>query len=273
MHKPRSYYFSVAALVVALSAFMHCPGWANEPDGSQASRPSSLAGSNAAGGWTVRVITEAELEAIAKRDPDMSPSVALRILAKLNERDFDYIHEDIRKGAPLRVPRDFAAFRDWTPLPRSIPEVADLSRFILIVKNPPHIGWYAHGKLAGTTYICIGRQDSWTRAGLYSVLEKDRTHVSRSYPNAYGEPAPMPWALRVYEHVWIHAGDITKGYCSHGCINLPIFPAMHLFEWAVRGTPVLIVNALREVRPVLAANRASCTLRASLCGRRTPEKS
>jgi len=216
--------------------------------------------------WTKRVITEKELEGLSRKDMDLSPSASLRILAKLNARDFDYIAQDIRDGNPIKVPNDFTAFKTWTPLPKYIPDVADLPQFILIVKGLPYIGWYERGKLVGDTYICVGKVEGTTREGLYTVKEKDLNHVSRSYPNAYGEPAPMPWALRVYETVWIHAGDIVGGYCSHGCINLPIFSAMKLFAWATPGTPVLIVDSLGAVPSVLAQNRSNCTLHVSVCG-------
>ncbi|MCE5334230.1 MAG: L,D-transpeptidase [Desulfobacteraceae bacterium] len=270
MHGPASFHITFA--VVAVLACFGISGVSRADETSLKELFSfNFAVPDTEADWSVRAVTESELEAIAKRDPSLSPSVTLRILANLNGRDFDYIHEDVRNGVPLRVPYDFAAFRNWTPMPRRLPEVSDLPKFILIVKNSPHIGWYEHGRLVGNTYICIGKQETSTNAGIYSVLEKDPTHVSRSYPNAYGEPAPMPWALRVYEHVWIHAGDITKGYCSHGCINLPVFPAMHLFEWAPRGAPVLIAESLGEVSRVLAANRTSCALRASLCKRKGPQ--
>jgi hypothetical protein len=217
------------------------------------------------GGWTTRVITEKELERLHQRDANLSPSAGLRILARLNARDFDYIAQDIRDGKPIKVPNDFAAFRSWTPLQKYIPDVADLPRFILIVKDIPFIGWYENGRLAGDTYICVGKVEGTTREGLFDVKEKDISHVSRSYPNAWGVPAPMPWALRIYETVWIHAGDIVGGYCSHGCINLPIFPAMKLFDWATPGTPVLIVNSLGSLPSVLANNRTNCALHALAC--------
>ncbi len=233
-------------------------GAANDADGNSGSPKSSMT-------WTQRVINEKELEGIAQRDMDLSPSASRRLLAKLNARDFDYIAQDIQDGKPIKVPNDFTALKSWTPLDKYISDVADLPRFILIVKDVPYIGWYEKGKLVGDTYICVGKVNHTTAEGLYTVKEKDLHHVSRSYPNAYGEPAPMPWALRIYGTVWIHAGDIKNGHCSHGCINLPIFPAMKLFEWATPGTPVLIVDSLGAIPSVLARNRSNCTLHASVC--------
>jgi len=250
-------------VLLVVSSFLYSVIWsglgaANDAGGDRGSRKSNMT-------WTQRVINEKELEAISQRDMDLSPSASRRILAKLNARDFDYIAQDIRDGKPIRVPNDFIAFKSWTPLEKYIPDVADLPKFILIVKDVPYIGWYERGKLVGDTYICVGKVNSTTAEGIYTVKEKDLNHVSRSYPNAYGEPAPMPWALRIYGTVWIHAGDIVSGHCSHGCVNLPIFPAMKLFEWATPGTPVLIVDSLGSLPSVLAQNRSNCTLHALVC--------
>lgn len=211
-------------------------------------------------GWTVRVVTKEELERISKNDPELSPSVSRRILANLNARAPYYIEEDIEAGRPIKAPNDFHAYKEWTPLRRRIPQIADVPQFILIAKDVHFIGWYENGKMVGTSYICIGKEDDWTRAGLYLVREKDEKHVSRSYKNAYGVPAPMPYALRAYEHVWIHAGDIERGNCSHGCINLPLTPAKELFDWASVCTPVLIVQSMKDVDVVLAQDKARILL-------------
>lgn len=250
-------------VLLIVSSFLYtviCSGLgaANDVAGNSGSRESNMT-------WTQRVINDKELEAISRRDTDLSPSISRRLLAKLNARDFDYIAQDIRNGKPIKVPKDFAALKSWTPLEKYIPDVADLPKFILIVKDVPYIGWYENGKLVGDTYICVGKVNSATAEGLYTVKEKDLNHRSRSYPNAYGEPAPMPWALRIYGTVWIHAGDIMSGHCSHGCVNLPIFPAMSLFAWATPGTPVLIVDSLGAVPSVLAENRSNCTLHTLVC--------
>ena len=106
------------------------------------------------------------------------------------------------------------------------------------------------------THICIGKKPEWTKAGLYRIVEKDVDHVSGSYRNAYGSPALMPFAMRIYERVWIHGGDITGGYCSHGCINLPLDAAAELFKWAEPGTLVLIVESLEDLHQTLARHSA-----------------
>ncbi len=207
-------------------------------------------------GWTERVLTERDLARISAADPELSPSVVKQILSKLNARAPYYIDDDIKAGRPIKVPNNFAAFKEWSPLEHYLPELKDIPQFILIAKDVYYLGWYQYGKMVGDTYICVGKEDDWTRAGLYSVREKDAEHISRSYKNAFGVPAPMPNALRVYEHVWVHTGDIEHGNCSHGCINLPLMPSQALFNWAKIGTPVLIVNSRNDIRPILAQERS-----------------
>jgi len=57
--------------------------------------------------------------------------------------------------------------------------------------------------------------------------------------------------IRVYERVWIHAGDVVGGFCSHGCINVPINSAEKLFYWADLKTPVLILDSLDRLEAEL----------------------
>jgi hypothetical protein len=206
--------------------------------------------------WRMRVISDREINSISRRDPELSPSAIRKILARLNVRAPYYIEEDIQKGRPLKVPNNFSAFKHWTPLPKRIPEIAHIPKFILVMKDIPYVGWYEKGQLVGDTHACIGRMQGWTKSGVYRVLDKDVDKFSRSYKNAYGDPAPMPWALRIYGLVWIHAGDITGGNCSRGCINLPMFPAMALFDWAQKGTPVLVAESMYDLERVIAHNRA-----------------
>lgn len=202
-------------------------------------------------GWTQRKIDEKELNSLAEENRDLDKKKSLEILARLNIRDKDYIQEDIAKGRPIKVPNDFNYYRKWTPMPPEIPEASHLPKFILVVKDVPFIGWYEKGRLKSDTYICIGKKGEWTKAGLYKVENKDSDHISQSYKNAYGDPALMPWALRIYGTVWIHAGDIEKANCSHGCINLPISPAEQLFNWADAGTSVLVMESLKDLKKAI----------------------
>lgn len=198
-------------------------------------------------GWTERTMSSGELRELTERDPDLSPNGCVEILARLNQKDRSYIQQDIKNGKALKVPNDFHAYLSWTPLPSRIRRMADARECILVVKDLAFLGWYANGRLVSDTNVCIGKKKGWTKAGVYDVLDKDINHVSASYRSAYGYPALMPYALRIYGRVWIHGGDVTGGYCSHGCINLPLDAAEKLYHWANPGTTVLILESLSDL--------------------------
>ena len=197
--------------------------------------------------WTKRAVTPAQLQQLTERNPNLTPTACMEILARLNHKDRLYIRRDIKKGRALKVPNDFVAYLGWTPLPSRLERAAAVPEFILVVKDIGFLGWYANGRLRGDSFICIGRRSKWTRAGLYRVLGKDIDHVSSSYNDAQGHPALMPFGLRIYGTVWIHGGDITRRTCSHGCINLPLDAAQKLYAWADPGTMVLIVESLQSL--------------------------
>ena len=197
----------------------------------------------------------------------------MEILARLNLKDRTYIRQDMKSGKTLKVPYDFRAYISWTPLPNRIEEVEGAGKFILIVRDIPFIGWYSDGKLAGDTHVCVGKKRDWTKIGFYRALEKDVHHVSQSYKNAFGTPALMPYAIRIYGRVWIHGGDVTSGFCSHGCINLPLNAAEELFQWTDAGTPVLVVESLKDLDGTLQRHSRSLTaVRGAREGRPGPPK-
>lgn len=193
-----------------------------------------------------RAITEKELRSLEQKDPELHFNRCIEILSRLNGKDREYIRSDIKRKRALTVPKDFVAYKNWSPLPTNIASTNHLPRFILIVKDICFLGWYERGKLAGDTYVCIGKMNTWTKRGFYRINDKDPQHMS-TYPNAYGAPSLMPFALHIYDRVWIHAGDVTGRNCSHGCINVPLFTADKLYDWARVGTPVLITESLKNL--------------------------
>lgn len=199
-------------------------------------------------GWTQRVITEDELADLYLNDPQMSPEEVKRILSRLNILDRYLIGENIRRNRAMKVPNDFRFYRDWSPLPIWKAELKRWPKSILVVKDLFYLGWYEQGQQIGNTLVCLGIRGQETQTGVFPVLEKDSDHYSKSYKNSYGQAAWMPWALRIYEAVWIHAGDITDKLCSHGCVTVPLEEAESLFQWADVGTPVIIVESLEDVR-------------------------
>jgi lipoprotein-anchoring transpeptidase ErfK/SrfK len=193
-----------------------------------------------------RTITEKELRKLQDKDPDLDFYQCLAILSRLNKKDKEYIRADMKNKKPLKVPRDFSAYKEWSPLPRTITGIGKIPKFVLIVKDIPFLGWYSNGKLVNDTYVCVGKMRTWTKRGMYRVKEKDLNHMS-DYPNAYGEPSSMPLAMKIYERVWIHAGDVIGPNCSHGCINVPLSHADKLYTWTDIGTVVMITESLKDL--------------------------
>jgi hypothetical protein len=257
------------ALCMAAWAYADDPTYVYPPRSSDAYDPKTLEDLTSPGGakhtprpvreakdprLTFRAVSEKELLRQRDKDRELTLGRTWEILARINYKATHYITEDVKNGLPMHVPNDFSAYKDWTPLPRNIVGLSSVPKFILVVKDIPFVGWYEEGELIGDSVVCIGKLGTWTRAGLYGVQEKDIDHVSRSYRNAYGMPAMMPYGLRIYGRVWIHGGDISSGYCSHGCINLPLRIAEELFNWAERGTRVMVVESLNDLYRILEKN-------------------
>lgn len=197
--------------------------------------------------WTLRAVTEDELVRLgmSNRGPDLN--ACLDILSRLNTEEPFYILRDMRREKKLKVPVDFNAYRNWTPLPGRLPEKLNSPKMIMLVKHLGFIGWYENGALVGDSQACIGGAGQSTVPGLYRVDDKDAKHTSSSYRNDYGEQAWMPYSLHIYEAVWIHAGNVFGLHCSHGCITLPWGNAEKLYTWADKGTPVLVTDDLKDV--------------------------
>lgn len=193
-----------------------------------------------------RKITEQEVRKLQAKDPELDFYKCVEILSRLNKKDKEYIRADMKHKRAMQVPRDFSAYKNWTPLPRTLMGAGKFPKCILVVKDIPFLGWYERGKLVGDTYVCIGKMRTWTKRGMYRVKEKDPNHMS-NYPNAYGEPSLMPMAMRVYDRVWIHTGDVIGANCSHGCINVPIAYADKLYAWTEIGTVVVITESLKDL--------------------------
>ncbi len=120
-----------------------------------------------------------------------------------------------------------------------------------------------------TSSICSGRAGYTTPVGTFSILEKNRMHVSNRYPivdkiAGIRGGAKMPYMLRVTNTgIAIHAGEVVHYPDSHGCIRVPYGNAMKLFKWTTVGTKVKIVgetpyeDSINQMRISLLKNNVS----------------
>lgn len=89
----------------------------------------------------------------------------------------------------------------------------------------------------GSSRISSGRDGFNTPTGVFSLLEKNRHHVS----NLYG--ASMPFMQRLtWSGIALHSGDIPGYRASHGCIRLPHSFAGELFGTTSLGARVVVTH-------------------------------
>ena len=135
---------------------------------------------------------------------------------------------------------------------------------MIIRLSEQKIYFYKGGKLAGVSPISSGREGMATRAGSFSVIEKDRDHASSLFgdyvsrdgavlkreidvrkdsrpPGALFDAARMPYFMRITGAIGMHEGYLPGYPASHGCIRLPQRMAEIFFHHSSVGTPVKIV--------------------------------
>lgn len=83
-----------------------------------------------------------------------------------------------------------------------------------------------------------------TPAGLFTIIQKNRDHVSNIY-----EGAAMPFMQRItWSGIALHAGALPGYPASHGCVRLPYKFAENLFEMTDKGMRVVLVR--NDMSPV-----------------------
>jgi len=119
---------------------------------------------------------------------------------------------------------------------------------------------YRNGVRVGVSTISSGKEGYETPTGVFTILEKDQDHRSRTYDNA-----PMPYQQRLtWMGVALHAGNLPGYPASHGCVRLPMAFAKKLFTITPMGGTVVIAGGSedpvkREAAGVLAPPMAGVT--------------
>lgn len=89
--------------------------------------------------------------------------------------------------------------------------------------------------------VSSGRRGYETPAGVFTLLQKNRDHVSNLY-----EDAEMPFMQRLtWSGVALHAGPLPGYRASHGCIRLPYGFAERFFDLTRVGMLELSVPTAR----------------------------
>ena len=115
---------------------------------------------------------------------------------------------------------------------------------IMVSKDLQELKIYDGGVVIATSRVSTGKAGHSTPTGIFSILEKKRTHFSNIY-----DSAPMPFMQRLtWSGIALHASNSVPSYpASHGCVRLPNDFAKTLFSTTRRGGHVLITD--REIAP------------------------
>jgi hypothetical protein len=97
---------------------------------------------------------------------------------------------------------------------------------------------YRNGVRIGVSTISSGRAGFETPTGVFTILEKNKEHISRKYNDA-----PMPYQERLtWGGVALHAGGLPGYPESHGCVHLPLAFSKILFDAMPMGGTVVIAG-------------------------------
>lgn len=144
-------------------------------------------------------------------------------------------------SSPLQLARQAEKLKpgDWVWAPRisrngPVLVYVDLDRQLATV--------YRNGVRIGVSTISSGKDGYETPRGVFTILEKDVDHRSRTYDNA-----PMPYQQRLtWKGVALHAGNLPGFPASHGCVRLPLEFSKLLFKTTEMGGTVVIAGSHGE---------------------------
>ncbi len=144
-------------------------------------------------------------------------------------------------SSPLQLARQAEKLKpgDWVWAPRisrtgPVLVYVDLDRQLATV--------YRNGVRIGVSTISSGKDGYETPRGVFTILEKDIDHRSRTYDNA-----PMPYQQRLtWKGVALHAGNLPGFPASHGCVRLPLEFSKLLFKTTEMGGTVVIAGSHGE---------------------------
>ncbi len=89
---------------------------------------------------------------------------------------------------------------------------------VIVVSLPEQIARvYRNGIQVGVAKVSTGKPGHLTPTGIFTILNKDKDHRSKTYDNA-----PMPYSERLtWDGIALHAGGVPGYPESHGCVHLP----------------------------------------------------
>jgi hypothetical protein len=130
------------------------------------------------------------------------------------------------------------------------PKVSPEGPVVVLVSLPLQTASvYRNGILVGRTSVSTGAKGHSTPTGVFTILEKETAHYSKTYNNA-----PMPNMQRLtWSGIAMHSGNLPGYPASHGCIRMPYDFSKQLFYITSKGGTVVIGDDVSK-QPRFAAN-------------------
>jgi lipoprotein-anchoring transpeptidase ErfK/SrfK len=114
---------------------------------------------------------------------------------------------------------------------------------IIVSVDQQRASLYANGQFVASTKVSTGTKSHPTPMGVFSVIQKNRHHVSNLYH------APMPYMQRLtWSGTAMHTGPLPGYPASHGCIRLTDNFAQLLWKATKIGARVIVTRD--DVKPV-----------------------
>ena len=139
-------------------------------------------------------------------------------------------------GHKLIIPKDTFVAKNYCPVEKIRIDYLNTDSIIIVDRIKNLFSVYKHGLLIYWGPITRAKTMKYTVPGRFQIRNKWRLIYSRKYGNA-----PMPYALHIIGNVCSHIGAMVGHPDSHGCVRLLEGDAIWLYNWATRGTPILIV--------------------------------
>jgi len=119
------------------------------------------------------------------------------------------------------------------------PEIAPTGPILVYVDLSRQLATvYRNGVRIGVSTISSGRPGFETPTGVFTILEKNKEHISHKYNDA-----PMRYQERLtWGGVALHAGGLPGYPESHGCVHLPLAFSKILFSAMPMGGTVVIAG-------------------------------
>jgi len=98
--------------------------------------------------------------------------------------------------------------------------------------------FFRNGVPIAASTVSSGKTGHETPTGVFTILQKNENHFSKTYNNA-----PMPNMQRLtWKGVALHAGNLPGYPASHGCVRLPLAFSKLLFGETAVGMTVVITS-------------------------------